>query len=70
MEGDGCFPAMVMFALFLGLVLLGIRDCNSTRVRDEWRECRTLLTTSDSATVLRARPECARWTWPQPKEGA
>ena len=32
MEGDGCFPAMVMFALFLGLVLLG-----SGGVR-EWRD--------------------------------
>ena len=55
MEGDGCFPAMVMFALFLGLVLLGIRDCNSTRVRDEWRECRTLLMRALAAAIRAGR---------------
>jgi hypothetical protein len=37
------------------------------RAHEKFRECRTLLTTADSVTVLRTKPECVRWTLP-PKE--
>lgn len=57
-----------LFWIGIGLLLvLGI-VLGDRSGRQQWRECRTLLATRDSATVIAARPDCADWTWPQPVE--
>jgi hypothetical protein len=45
--------------MFLGGVMLG----GAWKV-NEYRECRMLVATGDSATVMRLRPQCQTWTKP------
>lgn len=54
----------VVVAFLVGDLLLAV---GHDRAHEKFRECRTLLTTADSVTVLRTKPECVRWTLP-PKE--
>lgn len=65
-EDLGCLSVFAVFALLVlsFLIYTGGKDA----VRTEYRSCRTLLNTSDSATVLRMKPECQYWTLPMKVE--
>ena len=70
MNDNGCFMVALLFILLIAVAVFGVRDFRRDNAHSEWYKCRTLISSGDSVTVLRARPECAQWTWPQPKEGA
>ena len=67
MSEDGCLPIIVI-ALFCALTIWFAWDLSSARAHHQFVQCRTLLATRDSATVIDTKPECARWTLPA-KEG-
>lgn len=61
----GEFLAVVIWTLLA--VLAGCQG-GHIDAHTQFRECRTLLATRDSATVLVTKPECRRWTLPVPPE--
>lgn len=67
---DGCL-GLVLLALMASIVLSAIvvRMSGRDAAHDEFLECRTLLATSDSATVHRTMPQCHKWTLP-PRDAA
>lgn len=59
--------AMRGASLLLFVALLGVGAgiiAGDGITTGEFRTCRLLLQTADSATVLRTKPECERWTLP------
>lgn len=66
-DGDGCFTALLVAAC-VAFLAWGVFDTGREGARREFRECRQLLVTADSATVLKTKPECERWTLPVREE--
>lgn len=66
-ESMSDFIGGFLFGALVSAAILFVVDPARTE-REQWRECRTLFATGDSATVVAAKPECRRWTWLQPEK--
>lgn len=60
---EGCLMALCIVC-FLVIVVLLADKAGRDSAKTEFRECRTLLASGDSATVIRSRPACGAWTLP------
>lgn len=65
-ELGGCLLLLLALGLAGALCAISHAQGKGDSHRD-FIECRNLLTTADSATVVRTRPDCVKWTLP-PKE--
>lgn len=60
---DSILPVVAVVGVTAFFVYVGV-DHGTHKTQEEFRKCRHLLATGDSATAIRARPACARWTLP------
>lgn len=67
-EDIGCFVMIVLVCVALIISYVAAHNNGREKERKEWHQCRALLVSSDSSSVLNARPECNKWTWPQKME--
>lgn len=67
-DNDG-WVAIVALIFLLVAVVGGLAfDNGKDYAHAQFRDCRHLLATADSATVLRTKPECEKWTLPVREE--